>query len=109
MKKLNVKKIAGKAYFAAAAAAIALTPSYASAQAPSAIVNRVADGLYGEFSSVAFKLALLAILVGLIGYFMTGDEHKKNKFKNGAIGTVVVLLVIAVLPGLLDWFEGLAL
>lgn len=107
MKKFNWKKMIGKSYVVAAGVALTMIPTAASAEAPSAYVNRVTTGLYGEFMAVSFKLAMLAIAACIIGYFMTGDDHKKRNLKFGAISTVICVAVLAALPGILEWFEGL--
>lgn len=105
--KLNWKKMIGKAYVAGTGFALALTPTFASATAPSAYVNKLTEGVYGEIQSIAFKLALVAMAIFIIGYFTTADDHKKGKFKGSAITTAFALLILGVLPSLVQWLQGL--
>lgn len=107
MKKFDWKKMIGKAYVASAGVAIALTPSIASAEAPSSYVNGIADGLFGEILKVAPKIALVVVAWAVLMYIMAGDEHKKSKYKSTGMVTIVIYLVLLVLKPLLEWFGGL--
>ncbi|USK72637.1 hypothetical protein [Peribacillus asahii] len=109
--KANIKKLWKKAeakvYTAGAVTALALTPSTAGAEAPSAYVNKISDGLFAEILKVAPKIALVVIGFSFLMYIMSGDEHKKSKHKSTAYIAIVAYLILLVLKPLLGWLDGL--
>lgn len=77
------------------------------ATAPSAYVNKITDGLFGEIMNVAPKIALVVVAWGLIMYLAVGDEHKKSKYKTTAFVALAAYGILLVLEPLLGWFGGL--
>lgn len=99
-------KLVSKLYWAIAVAMFALIPTSASAAPPSTYVNKFADGIFGEILKVAPKIALVVVGWGVIMYLMSGDEHKKGKYKSTALIAIVAYLVLLVLKPLMTWFSG---
>lgn len=109
MKKFKEKyrNVLAKTYVATAGAALVLTPSVAGAESPSSYVNKISDGLFGEILKVAPKIALVVIGWAFLMYIMSGEEHKKSRYKGTAIIAIVAYLVLLVLKPLMSWFSGL--
>ncbi|MED3561493.1 hypothetical protein [Bacillus xiapuensis] len=106
MKKLW-KKLISKSYAIGTGALIALTPTATFAAAPSSYVNKISDSLFGEILKVAPKVALVVIGFAVIMYLVSGDEHKKSKYRGTAVIALITLLILIVLKPLVTWFSGL--
>jgi type IV secretory pathway VirB2 component (pilin) len=99
--KMKTRVIAG-----CTALAFSLVPSAVGATAPSQYVNKVSDGLTGEIMKVAPKLATLVIAFALIMYLISGDDHKKSKYKATGFVALLILGVLLALQPLQGWFSG---
>lgn len=110
MEVRKMKKVTGKVKKSVIAGCTALVfgliPSVAGAKAPSAYVNKVSDGFTSEIMKVAPKLATLVIAFALIMYLISGDDHKKNRYKTTGFVALVILGVLIALKPLQAWFSG---
>lgn len=109
---MNLKKkwnqVKGKAFFAAAAGAMALTvPTAAGAEPPSTYVNKAADAGYGEILKTAPKLVGMVAAFCLLMFLISGDEHKKSQYKSWLTRCVIGLCGLLVLKPLIEWGSGL--
>lgn len=105
--KKGWRKFVSKTYMAGAAVTLAMTPSLAKAEAPSQYVNKISDSLFGEILKVAPKVVLVVMGWALLMYFISGDDHKKSRYKGAAAIALVGYLVLLVLKPLLNWMGGL--
>ena len=101
------QKHATKAYVGLASATLMFTPKPAFADAPSAYVNKIADGLFGEILKVAPKVALVVIALSVLMYLISADEHKKNKHRSVGVVALLVYCILLVIKPLVTWFSGL--
>ncbi|MDW7617371.1 hypothetical protein SC499_22480 [Peribacillus simplex] len=100
-------KVVCKTYMAGAIATLSLTPTVAGAEAPSKYVNKISDSLFGEILKVAPKVVLVVMGWALLMYFISGDDHKKSKYKTTAGIAIIGYLILLVLKPLMAWMGGL--
>jgi RsiW-degrading membrane proteinase PrsW (M82 family) len=105
--KKSWKSFVSKTYMAGAAVTLAMTPTVAGAAAPSTYVNKISDKLFGEILKVAPKVVLVVMGWALLMYFVSGDDHKKNKWKGVAGIALIGYLVLLVLKPLVSWVDGI--
>lgn len=105
----NWRRLIGRVGFGVGAIGYVLPQVTANAAgtAPSDYVNKISDGLFQQILSVAPKVALLVIAWCVIMYLMSGDDHKKSKYRSSAIIALVTYLVLLVLQPLIGWLQGL--
>ncbi|USK77882.1 hypothetical protein [Peribacillus frigoritolerans] len=84
-----------------------MTPTVAGAAAPSTYVNKVSNSLFGEILKVAPKVVLVVMGWALLMYFISGDDHKKSKYKATAGIAIIGYLILLVLKPLMTWMGGL--
>jgi hypothetical protein len=105
MKKLT-GKMKKRVIAGCTALAFSLVPSVAGATAPSQYVNKLSNGFTNELMKIAPKLATLVIAFALIMYLISGDDHKKSKYKNTGFIALFILGVLLALEPLQNWFSG---
>jgi len=105
--KKGWRKFVSKTYMAGAAVTLAMTPTVAGAAAPSTYVNKISNSLFGEILKVAPKVVLVVMGWALLMYFISGDDHKKSKYKATAGIAIIGYLILLVLKPLMAWMGGL--